>query len=120
MEVLYPRCCGLDVHKASVTACALLCEQGRMRKVHRRFTTMTEDLRNLAEWLSQLQVTHVAIESTGVYWKPVWNVLDGQFTIILANAQHVKNVPGRKTDAKDSEWIAELAQHGLLRSIHTM
>ncbi|MGD0577979.1 MAG: IS110 family transposase [Bryobacteraceae bacterium] len=116
MEVLYSRCCGLDVHKASVTACVLLREQGRTRKLHRRFTTMTEDLRNLAEWLSQLQVTHVAIESTGVYWKPVWNVLEGQFTIILANPQHVKNVPGRKTDAKDGEWIAELAQHGLLRS----
>jgi transposase len=77
---------------------------------------MTQDLKNLASWLRQLQVTHVAIESTGVYWKPVWNMLDGQFTIILANAQHVKNVPGRKTDAKDSEWIAELVQHGLLRS----
>ena len=116
MEVLYPRCCGLDVHKSSVTACALICEQGRARKERRRFTTMAEDLRRLAEWLSDLQVTHVAIESTGVYWKPVWNVLEGRFTIILANAQHVKNVPGRKTDTKDSEWIGELAQHGLLRS----
>jgi transposase len=116
MEVLYPRCCGLDVHKASITACALLFEQGRLRKERRRFSTMTEDLRNLAAWLAALQVTHVAIESTGVYWKPVWNVLESQFTIILANAQHVKNVPGRKTDANDSEWIAQLAQHGLLRS----
>jgi len=116
MEVLYPRCCGLDVHKSSITACALLREQGRIRTERRRFTTMTQDLKNLASWLRQLQVTHVAIESTGVYWKPVWNMLDGQFTIILANAQHVKNVPGRKTDAKDSEWIAELVQHGLLRS----
>lgn len=116
MEVLYSRCCGLDVHKSSVTACALLRERGRARKERRRFTTMTEDLRHLAEWLTQLQVTHVAIESTGVYWKPVWNVLEGRFTIILANAQHVKNVPGRKTDTKDSEWIAELLQHGLLRS----
>lgn len=77
---------------------------------------MTQDLRNLAEWITRLQVTHVAIESTGVYWKPVWNVLEGRFTIILANAQHVRNVPGRKTDTKDSEWIAELLQHGLLRS----
>jgi transposase len=106
----------LDVHKASITACALLCEQGQVRKERRRFTTVTQDLENLAFWLRQLQVTHVAIESTGVYWKPVWNMLDGQFTIILANAQHVKNVPGRKTDVKDSEWIAELVQHGLLRS----
>jgi transposase len=116
MEVLYPRCCGLDVHKSSIAACALLREQGRIRTERRRFTTMTQDLENLAAWLRQLQVTHVAIESTGVYWKPVWNVLEGHFTIVLANAQHVKNVPGRKTDAKDSEWIAELLQHGLLRS----
>lgn len=115
MEVLYPRCCGLDVHKSSIAACALLREQGRIRTERRRFTTMTQDLQDLAAWLRQLQVTHVAIESTGVYWKPVWNILEG-FTIILANAQHVKNVPGRKTDAKDSEWIAELVQHGLLRS----
>jgi transposase len=116
MEVLYPRCCGLDVHKSSIAACALLREQGRIRTERRRFTTMTQDLQELAAWLRQLQVTHVAIESTGVYWKPVWNILEGHFTIILANAQHVKNVPGRKTDAKDSEWIAELVQHGLLRS----
>jgi transposase len=116
MEVLYPRCCGLDVHKSSIAACALLREQGRIRTERRRFTTMTQDLEALATWLRQLQVTHVAIESTGVYWKPVWNILDGHFTIILANAQHVKNVPGRKTDAKESEWIAELVQHGLLRS----
>ena len=116
MEVLYPRCCGLDVHKSSIAACALLREQGRIRTERRRFTTMTQDLESLAAWLRQLQVTHVAIESTGVYWKPVWNVLEGHFTIVLANAQHVKNVPGRKTDAKDSEWIAELLQHGLLRS----
>ena len=116
MEVLYPRCCGLDVHKSSIAACALLREQGRIRTERRRFTTMTQDLQDLAAWLRQLQVTHVAIESTGVYWKPVWNILEGHFTIILANAQHVKNVPGRKTDAKDSEWIAELVQHGLLRS----
>jgi transposase len=116
MEVLYPRCCGLDVHKSSITACALLREQGQERIERRRFTTMTRELQDLAAWLRQLQVTHVAVESTGVYWKPVWNVLEGQFTIILANAQHIKNVPGRKTDAKDSEWIAELLQHGLLRN----
>lgn len=116
MEVLYPRCCGLDVHKSSIAACALLREQGRTRRERRRFTTMTQDLESLAAWLRQLQVTHVAIESTGVYWKPVWNVLERHFTMVLANAQHVKNVPGRKTDAKDSDWIAELLQHGLLRS----
>jgi transposase len=116
MEVLYRRCCGLDVHKSSITACALLREKGRVQTERRRFTTMTHDLQNLATWLRQLGVTHVAIESTGVYWKPVWNVLEGQFTIILANAQHIKNVPGRKTDANDSEWIGDLVQHGLLRS----
>jgi transposase len=77
---------------------------------------MTQELKSLAAWLGQLQGTHVAMESTGVCWKPVWNVLEGHFTIVLANARHVKNVPGRKTDAKDSEWIAELLQHGLLRS----
>lgn len=116
MEVLYRRCCGLDVHKSSITACALLREKGRVQTERRRFTTMTHDLQDLATWLRQLGVTHVAIESTGVYWKPVWNVLEGQFTIILANAQHIKNVPGRKTDANDSEWIGDLVQHGLLRS----
>jgi transposase len=116
MEVLYPRCCGLDVHKSSISVCALLRDQGHLRKEYRRFTTMTPDLENLATWLGELGVTHVALESTGVYWKPVWNMLEGQFTIVLANAQHVKNVPGRKTDTKDSEWIAELLQHGLLRS----
>lgn len=116
MEVLYRRCCGLDVHKSSITACAWLREKGRVQTERRRFTTMTHDLQDLATWLRQLGVTHVAIESTGVYWKPVWNVLEGQFTIILANAQHIKNVPGRKTDANDSEWIGDLVQHGLLRS----
>jgi transposase len=80
MEVLYPRCCGLDVHKSSITACALLREQGRVRREHRRFTTMTQDFENLVAWLRELQVTHVAFESTGVYWKPVWNMLEGQFT----------------------------------------
>jgi len=77
MEVLYPRCCGLAVHKSSIAACALLREQGRIRTERRRFTTMTQDLQDLAAWLRQLQVTHVAIESTGVYWKPVWNILEG-------------------------------------------
>jgi len=115
MEALYERCCGLDVHKASITACVLIkVDKGKVRKQMRRFSAMTTDLHALAEWLCELQVTHVAMESTGVYWKPVWNVLEDQFTLVLANAQHVKNVPGRKTDAKDSEWIAELLQHGLL------
>jgi transposase len=117
MELLYPRCCGLDVHKSSITACVRIQEKsGKPRKMVRRFGAMTGDLRALAHWLAEQQVTHVAMESTGVYWKPVWNILEGKFTLILANAQHVKNVPGRKTDTKDSEWLAELLQYGLLRS----
>jgi transposase len=115
MEVLYPRCCGLDVHKSSVSACVLVREGVRTHKKYARFGAMTRDLEELARWLHQLGVTHVALESTGVYWKPVWNVLEGQFHLLLVNAQHVKNVPGRKTDVRDSEWIAELLQHGLLR-----
>lgn len=114
MEVLYPRCCGLDVHKSSVSACVLVREGARTHKKYARFGAMTRDLDELARWLHELGVTHVALESTGVYWKPVWNVLEGQFHLLLVNAQHVKNVPGRKTDVKDSEWIAELLQHGLL------
>jgi transposase len=117
MELLYPYCCGLDVHKSSITACVRIQEKsGKVRKIVRRFGAMTADLRALAHWLAEQQVTHVAMESTGVYWKPVWNILEGQFILILANAQHVKNVPGRKTDTKDSEWLAELLQYGLLSS----
>jgi len=117
MELLYPHCCGLDVHQSSITACVRMQENsGKPRKLVRRFGAMTADLRALANWLAEQQVTHVAMESTGVYWKPVWNILEGQFTLILANAQHVKNVPGRKTDTKDSEWLAELLQYGLLHS----
>ncbi len=117
MDVVYPCCCGLDVHKASITACVLWAgERGRARKEKRRFATFTRDLLDLADWLRACGVTHVAMEATGVYWKPVWNVLDGQFTeVLLVNAQHIKAVPGRKTDQKDSEWIADLLQHGLLR-----
>jgi hypothetical protein len=105
MEVLYSRCCGLDVHKSSVSACVLSREGGRTQKKYGRYGAMTRDLEELARWLHELGVTHVAMESTGVYWKPVWNVLEGQFHLLLVNAQHVKNVPGRKTDAKDSEWL---------------
>jgi transposase len=116
MEVLYPCCCGLDVHKKSITACVLWAEKGgKSRKEKRRFETFTQDLLRLGDWLRQCGVTHVAMESTGVYWKPVWNILDGQFEVLLVNAQHIKAVPGRKTDQKDSEWIADLLQHGLLR-----
>ena len=116
MDVLHPRCCGLDVHKSSISACILLREAGRVQKQQRRFGAMTQDLHELAEWLRQFGVTQIAMESSGVYWKPVWNILEGQFTVVLANAQHIKNVPGRKTDQKDAEWIAQLLQYGLLRA----
>src|SRR3989441_10379038 len=116
MEVVYPCCCGLDVHKKSITACVLWAEaRGKSRKEKKRFATFTHDLLQLADWLAQCGVTHVAMESTGVYWKPVWNILAEQFEVLLVNAQHIKAVPGRKTDQKDSEWIADLLQHGLLR-----
>jgi len=117
MEVLYACCCGLDVHKKSVTACVLWTEgKGGRRKERRTFGTFTQDLLSLLEWLKQCGVTHAAMESTGVYWKPVWNILEGQLEqVLLVNAQHIKAVPGRKTDQRDSEWIADLLQHGLLR-----
>jgi transposase len=115
MDVLHSRCCGLDVHKSSISACILLREAGRVQKHQRRFGAMTQELQELAEWLRQFGVSQVAMESSGVYWKPVWNILEGQFTVVLANAQHIKNVPGRKTDQKDAEWIAQLLQYGLLR-----
>jgi transposase len=113
MQVMHEVCCGLDVHKKSVTACVLWAS-GK-HKHSREFGTFTRDLLELGDWLRSCSVTHVALESTGVYWKPVWNVLEGQFEVLLVNAQHIKAVPGRKTDQRDSEWIAELLQHGLLR-----
>jgi transposase len=115
MEVIHPRCCGLDVHKKSITACVLLAEGKTRQRFLRRFGAMTGDLRELTAWAASFGVTHVAMESTGVYWKPVWNVLEGQFELLLVNAAHIKNVPGRKTDMKDCEWIAQLLQHGLMR-----
>jgi transposase len=116
MEVVYPCCCGLDVHKKSITACVLRAEaKGKSRKEKKRFGTFTHDLLQLADGLQECGVTHTAMESTGVYWKPVWNILAEQFEVLLVNAQHIKAVPGRKTDQKDSEWIADLLQHGLLR-----
>ena len=116
MRIVYARCCGLDVHKKSISACLLKPDdQGGTQQQVRRFGTMTRDLLELSDWLASNQVTHVAMESTGVYWKPVWNIFEGIFTVLLVNAQHVKAVPGRKTDAKDCQWIADLLQHGLLR-----
>jgi transposase len=113
MNVVYERCCGLDVHKKSVVAC-LLTPQGRQI---RTFGTMTDDILRMADWLHSEGCTHVAMESTGVFWKPIYNLLegDGEFELLVVNAQHIKAVPGRKTDVKDSEWIADLLRHGLLR-----
>jgi transposase len=117
MRIVIERCCGLDVHKASLAACALLIEKGKTKEETRHFGTMSDDLRALAEWLKQKGIQHVAMESTGVYWKPVWNVLEAEgFQLLLANAQEVKIVPGRKTDQRDCQWIADLHKHGLLRS----
>ena len=117
MEIVYQVCCGLDVHKKSVTACLRSSgPKGKRKKETRTFRTTTSALLELSTWLSEAGCTHVAMESTGVYWRPVWNVLEGAFTLLLVNARHVKMVPGRKTDVKDSEWIAELLEHGLLRS----
>jgi transposase len=117
MDVVYERCCGLDVHKRTVVACVVISQgQGRPQKETRSFGTMTADLLALAGWLEQHEVTHVAMESTGVFWKPVWNLLEDRFTLLLVNAQHIKAVPGRKTDVRDCEWIADLLRHGLLRA----
>lgn len=116
MEVLYRCCAGLDVHKDTVVACVRrLDAQGQAHEEVRTFGTMTGTLLSLADWLVNEGVTHVAMESTGVYWKPVYHVLEGQFELVLVNAQHIKQVPGRKTDVKDCAWIAQLLQHGLLK-----
>jgi transposase len=116
MKVVYPRSCGLDVHKKTVVACLMiLAADGSLVKQVRTFGTMMEDLLSLSEWLLAAGCTHVAMESTGSYWKPVWNILEGKFELVPVNAQHIKAVPGRKTDVKDCEWIAELLRHGLLR-----
>jgi transposase len=117
MEVGHERCCGLDVHKETVVACVVVPGAGKQpHKEIRTFNTMTADLLELADWLTGQGVTHVALESTGVYWKAPWNVLEGSFTLLLVNAQHIKQVPGRKTDVRDCEWIADLLRHGLLRA----
>jgi transposase len=116
MEVLYARCAGLDVHKKQVKACVRVAEGGRVgREVH-EFGTGTRELMELADWLEREAVTHVAMEATGPYWKPVWHVLEGSFELVLANARDVKNVPGRKSDVNDAVWLADLLAHGLIRS----
>lgn len=115
MEILYPRCAGLDVHKDSVVA-RIRCVSEPVHDEVKTFATTTSALLELNEFLSAQGVTHVAMEATGVYWKPVWHLLEGDFELILANAQHIRNVPGRKTDVSDAGWIADLLAHGLIRS----
>ncbi len=117
MEVIYERCAGLDVHKKTVVACRVY-SQGRGRKAQETcsFGTTTVELLRMLDWLNEWECSHVAMESTGEYWKPVYNILEGQIEILLVNARHVKAVPGRKTDVGDAEWLAELLRHGLLRA----
>lgn len=115
MEAIWKRVCGLDVHKKLIVACIrMIMEDGEIRKETRKFETMTGDVLELSDWLRAHGVKHVAMESTGVYWKPIWNILEGEFDLLLVNAKHIKQVPGRKTDMKDCEWIAQLLQYGLL------
>src|ERR1700757_4174861 len=117
MDVLYPHCAGLDVHKDTVVACVRHVMNGTIKREVRTFKTITKELLALSEWLAAEGCTHIAMEATGVYWKPVWHILsDGDFALVLANAAHVKNVPGRKCDVNDATWLADLLAHGLIRS----
>jgi transposase len=116
MQVIHCRCAGLDVHKATVVACVMVTgTDGVVQSEIKTFGTMTHELLELGDWLARHQVTQAAMESTGSYWKPVYNLLEGRMELLVVNAQHIKTVPGRKTDVKDAEWIAELLRHGLLR-----
>lgn len=113
MEVVYERCCGIDVHKNMLMVCIFT---GVRKKEIREFGTMTEDIQQLADWIKETNCQVAAMESTGVYWKPVYNILEGEgIELIVVNAQHIKAVPGRKTDVKDAEWIADLVRHGLVK-----
>ena len=116
MEVLHSRCAGLDVHSRQVNACVRIAADRKVTTEHQEFATTTAGLLDLAAWLSEAGCTHVAMEATGVYWKPVWHILEDEesFTLVLANAQHIRNVPGRKSDRKDAAWIADLLAHGLI------
>ena len=116
MQTLHKRCAGLDVHKKEVVACLRLVARNKASHEVRRFPTTTRGLIELAEWLEAAKCTHVAMEATGVYWKPVWHILEGRFQLILANAAHIKGVPGRKSDTNDATWIADLLAHGLIRA----
>ena len=117
MQVVHERCCGLDVHKKTVVACILITlANGEVQRHIRTFSTMTAGLLALSDWLESLAVTVIAMESTGIYWRPVFNLLEEGRSVILVNAQHMKAIPGRKTDMKDSEWLADLLRHGLLKA----
>jgi transposase len=116
MQVVYQRCCGLDIHKKLIVACLLCMSSQGIQKEMRTFGTTLGELYRLRDWLKANECQMVAMESTGVFWKPIWNVLEEELALLLVNAQHMKAVPGRKTDTKDAEWIAELLQHGLLRA----
>ena len=118
MEVKYERCCGIDVHKKIVVACVIVpgAKRGEVEKETQTYVTMADDLGALGRWLQSKGVTHIAMESTGVYWKPVFNLLEGQFAIVVVNAERIKALRGRKTDVADAEWIADLLRHGLFRA----
>lgn len=117
MNIVFPHCAGLDVHKKSIMACQIHSKlNGRKEHLIREFGTTTQDLLRLLDWLLESECTHVAMESTGEFWKPVYNILEGSLEILLVNARHIKAVPGRKTDVKDAEWIADLLRHGLLKA----
>jgi transposase len=116
MDIIYERCAGLDGHQKTVVACRIVpTEEGWWQAETRTFQTMTVDLLALADWLRAAAVTHVAMESTGVYWKPIFNILESDVESLLVNAKHIKQVPGRKTDVKDAQWIAQWLRHGLLK-----
>ena len=115
MKTLHRRCAGLDVHSDSVVVCARLTVRTKASHEVRRFSTTTRDLLELGDWLAAQGITHVAMEATGVYWKPIWQILEGRFELVLANAAHIRNVPGRKSDVNDAQWLQQLHQYGLLR-----
>src|SRR5574341_2319279 len=116
LKAVYPNCAGLDVHKKFVTVCRLRVDaRGVTHAERRKYSTLTADLEALATWLAAGRCTHVAMESTGVYWQPIYNILEGRFELFVVNAQAIKRMPGRKTDLTDAEWIATLMQHGLLQ-----
>ena len=116
MKTLHRRCAGLDVHSDSVVACVRLTVRTKATHEVRRLSTTTRELLELADWLAAQGITHIAMEATGVYWKPIWHLLEGRFELVLANAAHIRNVPGRKSDVNDAVWISDLLAHGLIRA----